>query len=110
MGGEAVSSDATQARLDEQQSFYLGLLKERDDRLAELEARLERVGRGCMLALACIEAVPYWNGMKQVSIYEAFDRYWIGTLQSEDMTYLRRLMGVPEPGTEEGRKWMEANR
>jgi hypothetical protein len=88
---------------------------ELEARLAELERReallterMERIGKGCMLAIACIEAVPYWNGIKQVSAYEAFERYWIGTLQSEDMTYLRGLMGVPEPNTPEGQKWMEA--
>lgn len=65
--------------------------------ITELRSRLDRVGKGCMLAIACIEAVPYWNGMKQVGAYEAFDRYWMSTLQSGDMTYLRGLMGIAEP-------------
>lgn len=44
-----------------------------------------------------VESVTYWNGIKQVAAYQKFDHLWMTTLLAEDMTYMRGVVGLPEP-------------
>jgi hypothetical protein len=50
-----------------------------------------------MYGAEVVDAIPYFNGVKAVTAYEQFDRYWMTQLSKEDMTRLRQAVGLPEP-------------
>jgi hypothetical protein len=68
----------------------------------ETELRLERIARVAMAAAELIESIPYFNGVKQVSAYQTFDELWMTTLTAEDMTFMRGIVGLPEPTPAKG--------
>lgn len=66
----------------------------------QVEASRRRIANAAMAAAEVIDSISYFNGVKTVAAYEKFDHIWTTTLLAEDMTYMRGVVGLPEPTKE----------
>lgn len=70
--------------------------------VAAHEERCRRIAACAMAGAEVLEQIPYFNGARVVAAYEKFDRLWMTTLTPEDMTYMRGVVGLPEPTKDGG--------
>jgi hypothetical protein len=64
---------------------------------SDMQDRMDRIARAAMCGAELIELIPYFNGAKTVAAYQKFEQAWLGGLTADDLTYMRSVVGLPEP-------------